>query len=117
VVLREQIHFPGLQGGKALLGGEGDILDLAGVPQYRGGHGAAHVHVEPGPGSLGIRVGEPGQAVTDPALHESLLLDGIQRTVRPRIGCHQRQRHHHTCLVYLLHVTLPCGLIRTGIKI
>jgi hypothetical protein len=73
------MSITGLQGGKALLGIERNILDLAGIAQGRGSHGLADVYVQAGPVAAGVRSGKTGQAGVDAAHHLTALLDGIKR--------------------------------------
>ena len=78
----EHVDLAGLQRGEAVLRGERDIANLAGVAEHAGSEGAAVIDVEPLVIALRIRRGESGKARADAAHQRAALLDRIQRCRR-----------------------------------
>jgi hypothetical protein len=77
-VARQQVHLAGLQGGEALVVGQGDEGDPLRTAQHRGGQGAAEVDVEAGPAAGPVLVGESGQPRIDAAAQDPSRLDRRQ---------------------------------------
>ena len=78
-VAGEHVDFAGLQGGEALRRAERNVLDLVGVAENGGGHGAADVDVEAAPLALAVGAGKARSGRVDAAEHVAALLDVVKR--------------------------------------
>ncbi|MNI51567.1 hypothetical protein D3C73_1062980 [compost metagenome] len=75
---QQHIDFAGLQRGEALLGRQRRAFEFGRITEHGRRHRAADVHVHAFPFALAVGGREPGDAVGQAALHESLFLHRIQ---------------------------------------
>ena len=87
----QNVDLPGSQGGKAVFGGGGQVLDLVCIPQHRSGHSAAQVYVHTGPAALVIDQRKPRFVTCYPAAHAAMGFDLVQHTCLGSLGTGQQQ--------------------------
>jgi len=89
-VAGQHVDFARLQGGEALLCGQGHVFDFGRIAQHGSSHGTAMVHIQTRPVAAGVSSRETGQTGVDTADDLAALLDLVQSFARHG-GCGRQQ--------------------------